>query len=92
METELVEARLQHSRAQIRAMLLLPDPATGELEEDVFPRSKVMRAAMSFAVNPRRRRLAGTVLSTLGVMAGRWGMARGGIWPQLATLFGATRH
>lgn len=92
MEAELVEARLQHTRAQIRAMLLLPDPATGELDEDLFPRSKVMRAAMSFAVNPRRRRLASTVLASVAVMAGRWGAARGGIWPQVATLFGAARH
>lgn len=89
MEADTVEARLQHSRAQIRALLQLPDPATGQLDDDVFPRSAVMR----FALDPRRRRLAGTVLATLGMVAGRWGAARGGIWPQVAgTLFRTARR
>ena len=89
MEANTVEARLRHSRAQIRALLQLPDPATGQLDDDVFPRSAVMR----FALNPRRRRMAGTVLATLGMIVGRWSVARGGIWPRLAgTLFGTARR
>lgn len=89
MEAEPVEARLQHSRAQIRAMLMLPDPETGQLDDDVFPRSAVMR----FALDPRRRRMAGAVLGTLGAIAARWNALRRGTWPQVAgTLFGTERR
>jgi hypothetical protein len=89
MEAELVAAHLQQTRAQIRALLLLPDPATGELDDDVFPRSAVMR----FALDPRRRRMAGAVLGTLGAVAGRWSALRGGIWPQVSgSLFGTPRR
>lgn len=37
---------LQQSRAQLRS-LLIPDPDTGRIEADVFPRSIAMRVAVS---------------------------------------------
>lgn len=90
MEADAVEQarlRLEHNRMRIRSLLMLPDPATGELDDDVFPRSAVMR----FALDPRRRRMFGTALASLGMLAARWSVARGGIWSQLAgSLFGGS--
>jgi hypothetical protein len=46
MEERNPEVRLEQSRARLRS-LLIPDPATGRIEADVFPRSIAMRVAVS---------------------------------------------
>lgn len=46
MEKHDVQLELQQNRARLRA-LLLPDPETGRIEADVFPRSKAMRLVLS---------------------------------------------
>jgi hypothetical protein len=66
MEEHIVATRLEQSRAQLRAMLV-PDPETGRIEADVFPRSAVMR----FLFDPRRRGMATAGIAALGMMAGR---------------------
>jgi hypothetical protein len=50
---------LQRSRAQLRA-LLLPDPETGRIEADAFPRSQLMR----FVFSAGKRNLALSALGT----------------------------
>lgn len=97
MEEHAVTARLAQSRAQLRAMLV-PDPATGRIEADVFPRSAVMR----FLFDPRRRGLATAGIAALSMLAGRrrarraGGARRIGGWSQMARLaskfFLAGRH
>jgi hypothetical protein len=64
-------ARLAHSRGLLRA-LLIPDPGTGKIEADVFPRSAVMR----FLFDGGKRRMAFSALTTLAVLAGRGRMAK----------------
>jgi hypothetical protein len=66
METHAVTTNLEESRARLRE-LLLPDPETGRIEADVFPRSAVMR----FLLNPRGRRMAFTTVSALAMLARR---------------------
>jgi hypothetical protein len=66
METHAVTADLEESRDRLRE-LLLPDPETGRIEADVFPRSAVMR----FMLNPRGRRMAFTAIGALAMLAGR---------------------
>ncbi len=66
MEEHVIAAELQHSRAQLRA-LLLPDPETGRIDADVFPRSAIMRVVM----DPRRRRLATAGIAALSLLFGR---------------------
>lgn len=84
MEEHVVAANLQHSRARIRA-LLLPDPLTGRMEADEFPRS----AAMRFLFDPRRRRLAMMALAMLALLAGRKGAVKAAIWPEVTQALGA---
>jgi hypothetical protein len=71
MEEHAVTARMEQSRAQLRA-LLLPDPHTGRIEADVFPRSAVMR----FVFDPGKRRVALNALTTLASMRGSGGFAK----------------
>jgi hypothetical protein len=66
METHAVTADLEESRDRLRE-LLLPDPETGRIEADVFPRSAVMR----FMLNPHGRRMAFTAIGALAMLAGR---------------------
>lgn len=93
MEEHVVTARLSDSRARLRT-LLLPDPETGHIEADVFPRSKVMR----FVFNKRSRRMAMTGVSMALMMAGQRHKARAAraVWPVLARslgkLTGLARH
>jgi hypothetical protein len=83
--------RLEHSRGQLRAMLV-PDPQTGRIEADVFPRSAVMR----FLFDPRRRGMATAGIAALTMLAGRRKRRRVGGWSQMAHLaskfFLAARH
>lgn len=91
MEANAVEASLQENRARIRGLLMLPDPGTGQLPEDQFPRSMVMR----FMMDPRGRRMAAGALATLATLAGRRNPERDGFWPRLAqslTLLGTQRR
>jgi hypothetical protein len=46
MEEHELELSLRHSRARLRS-LLVPDPQTGQIEADVFPRSVAMRALLA---------------------------------------------
>lgn len=80
MEEHAIALELQHSRAQLRA-LLLPDPATGRIEADAFPRSQLMR----FVFSPGKRNLAMSAVSTaLAMFAGRRRAATGGgRWSQV---------
>ncbi len=66
METHDVTVDLADSRARLREMLL-PDPETGRIEADVFPRSAVMR----FMLNPRGRRMASAAVSAMAMLARR---------------------
>ncbi|MEJ0099121.1 MAG: hypothetical protein WDO12_05000 [Pseudomonadota bacterium] len=49
--------------------LLLPNPDTGRIEADVFPRSAIMRVVL----DPRRRRLATAGLAALSMLFARRG-------------------
>jgi hypothetical protein len=80
MEEHVITTRLDQSRAQLRAMLV-PDPQTGRIEADVFPRSAVMR----FLFDPRRRGMATAGLAAVGMLAGRRKRRAGG-WSQMARL------
>jgi hypothetical protein len=82
MEANAVASELEHSRALLRAMLL-PDPDTGQIEADVFPRSAFMR----FLMDPRRRGMATAALSVVGMLMGRR-MRFGRKWSQLLRLAG----
>lgn len=90
METHDVSANLEESRARLRE-LLLPDPETGRIEANVFPRSAVMR----FMLNPRGRRMAFVAVSALAMLARR---SNGGVGllpvftQSLAGLLGSRRH
>jgi len=70
MEEHALVASLEQSRARLR-VLLLPDPVTGKVEADVFPRSAITRAllgmlgALFTLLLRRRRRGAGTLLPGL---------------------------
>jgi hypothetical protein len=79
MEEHVVAANLQESRARLRE-LLVPDPETGRIEADQFPRSAVMR----FVFDPRGRKVAMTGLSLLMMLAGRKAAARTGLMPLLS--------
>lgn len=46
MDQHDLQLKLQQNRAQLRA-LLIPDPETGHIEADVFPRSVAMRVMVS---------------------------------------------
>ena len=46
MEEHDLELRLTESRARLRT-LLVPDPETGHIEADVFPRSIAMRVLVA---------------------------------------------
>jgi hypothetical protein len=81
MEEHDLVTRLEQSRAQLRG-LLIPDPVTGRIEADVFPRSAVMR----FLLDPRRRGMATAGLAALGALAGRRRSRRTGAWSQMAQL------
>ena len=83
MEEYVVMASLQESRARIRAMLV-PDPATGRIEADQFPRSAVMR----FVLNARARRIAMAAFSMLLMVAGRRAATRTGLLPLLTQSIG----
>jgi hypothetical protein len=91
MEEHVVATSLQESRARLREMLV-PDPETGRIEADHFPRSAVMR----FIFDPRGRRVAMTGLSLLMMLAGRKAVARTGLMPLLSqsinTLVGLVRR
>lgn len=65
MEEHAVAARLGATRARLRDMLI-PDPVSGRIESDSFPRSAVMRLAF----DSRARRVAVTGLSLLMMFAG----------------------
>lgn len=80
-EHALAALELQRSRAQLRA-LLLPDPVTGRIEADAFPRSQLMR----FVFSAGKRNLAMTALgAAFSLFAGRRRAARssGGGWSQI---------
>lgn len=64
-------ARLARSRGLLRE-LLIPDPGTGKIEADVFPRSAVMR----FLFDGGKRRMAFSALTTLAMFAGRGRVAK----------------
>jgi hypothetical protein len=94
MESLAVALRLHESRERVRA-LLIPDPVTGRIEADAFPRSAVMR----FILDSRSRRVSMGVLSALLLFvrhrrASR--RARVAVWPRIAgalgTLVGLPRH
>ncbi len=53
MEEHAVAIELQQSRAQLRT-LLLPDPATGRVEANVFPRSAVIALPVRSGQAPHR--------------------------------------
>ena len=78
---DTLSGRLEHSRAQLRAMLV-PDPHTGRIEADVFPRSALMR----FLFDPRRRGMATAGIAALTMLAGRRKRRRAGGWSQMAHL------
>jgi hypothetical protein len=82
METQSVRDELRATRARIRA-LLIPDPVTGQIEADVFPRSAVMR----FVFNPHARKLAFTAVSLGAMFAGRRAAAAGSVWPLVTRSF-----
>lgn len=90
MESHAVTARLHDSRERLR-QLLIPDPGTGRIESDVFPRSAVMQ----FMFNARARRVAMALLSVF-LMFRRRSTPGLAIWPQLTRtlggLIGLTRH
>jgi len=46
MDEHDLQLRLQQNRAELRS-LLIPDPETGHIEADVFPRSVAMRVVVS---------------------------------------------
>jgi hypothetical protein len=46
MDKHELALNLEQSRARMRS-LLIPDPVTGQIEADVFPRSTAMRALVS---------------------------------------------
>ncbi len=75
MEEHAIAAlELQRSRAQLRA-LLLPDPETGRIEADAFPRSQLMR----FVFSAGKRNLAMSALgAAFSMFAGRRRSASGG--------------
>jgi hypothetical protein len=83
MEKHPVGAELQHSRALLRA-LLLPDPRSGRIEADVFPRSTVMRVLF----DPGKRRAAFAGLTLLAMLAGRSRRAQTR-WPMATRSLGA---
>lgn len=93
LEEHLVTARLRESRERLRT-LLLPDPRTGHIEANVFPRSKVMRLVF----NPRARRVALAGISVATMLAGQRHKARvaRSVWPAVARslgrLTGLARH
>jgi hypothetical protein len=89
METHDVTANLEDSRARLREMLL-PDPETGRIEADVFPRSAVMR----FMLNPRGRHMAFTAIGALAMLAKRRNGGMGLLPAFTQSLFGmlARRH
>jgi hypothetical protein len=70
MEEHDLAVRLQQNRARLRS-LLLPDPETGHIEADVFPRSIAMRALV-----------AGVPVLLASLLRGR--SARAAAWPQVA--------
>jgi hypothetical protein len=85
MEEHALVVRLQNSRQRLRS-LLLPDPETGRIEGDAFPRSAIMQLLF----NPRARRLMITVLPTLLMLFGSRRRASGSrLWPKLAQSLGA---
>ena len=73
MEEHAIALELQRSRAQLRA-LLLPDPVTGRIEADAFPRSQLMR----FVLSAGKRNLAMSVISTALAMFARRRRTAGG--------------
>lgn len=83
MEEHPVTLELQRSRAMLRAMLL-PDPETGRIEADVFPRSAVMR----FLFNSRQRKLATAGIGAVAMLA-RMRRGRVGSWAQVVQALGA---
>jgi hypothetical protein len=89
MEEHAIAAELQQSRAQLRA-LLLPNPQTGRIEADVFPRSAIMRVVL----DPRRRRLATAGIAALSMLFGRRKKS-GSSWSEavqsIGEAFGAAR-
>jgi len=92
MEEHVVAARLVSNRARLRA-LLVPDPETGRIEADVFPRSAVMRAMF----DTRAIRLAKAGMSIALLVKARRAAIRQGIWPMFARsisglMSGITRH
>jgi hypothetical protein len=80
MEEHAIALELQRSRARLRA-LLVPDPETGRIEADAFPRSQVMR----FVFSAGKRKLAISALGTaFSLFMGRRRAAnRGGGWSQV---------
>jgi hypothetical protein len=84
METHLVEARLHASRERLRA-LLIPDPESGRIEADAFPRSAVMRLVFS----TRARRIAMALLSLAMLWRRRGASGTASIWPQLTRSLGS---
>jgi hypothetical protein len=81
-EHALAALELQRSREQLRA-LLIPDPLTGRIEADAFPRSQLMR----FVFSAGKRNLAMSALGAAfsmfaarrragGSRSGRGGWAR----------------
>ena len=80
-EHALAALELQRSRALLRAMLL-PDPETGRIEADAFPRSQLMR----FVFGAGKRNLAMSALgAAFSMFAGRRRRARNerGGWSQV---------
>jgi hypothetical protein len=70
MEEHDLVAALRQTRARLRA-LLIPDPATGRIEADVFPRSTVMRFLVA-------------ALPIVTMLWWRSRPSRGAAWPRLA--------
>lgn len=80
-EHALAALELQRSRAQLRS-LLLPDPVTGRIEADAFPRSQLMR----FVFSAGKRNLAMSAIgAAFSMFAGRRRRASGGSggWSQV---------
>jgi hypothetical protein len=80
MEEHAIALELQRSRAQLRA-LLVPDPETGRIEADAFPRSQLMR----FVFNAGKRKLAMSALgAAVSLFVGRRRAAnRGSGWSRV---------
>jgi hypothetical protein len=90
-EHALAAASLQANRQRIRALVVPRDPADAA-DDDVFPRSAVMR----FLLDSRKRKLAMAALTVVLMVTGRRKAAKIAGWSELAgslgSLFGKSRR